>query len=71
MKQKVVKVYFDEDLYARLKQHCDTLRVDVSTFLRMKAAEEVLKHSINRDVADYMKRKFDELIKLGMASLDN
>ena len=71
MKQKVVKVYFDEDLYSQLKKHCHALRIDISTFLRMKAAEEILKHSINKEVADYMKRRFDELVEVGLLSLDN
>lgn len=71
MREKVVRVYLDEELYNEFKEYCDRLRVDMSTFLRMKIAEELMKHRHNKELVEYMKVKFDRFIEQGLAEMTN
>lgn len=61
-KLRSVRVYMDEDFYNKLQELCDSLQIDISSFLRLRAAEYLRQQSVQQDLAEFIKRRFNEFV---------
>ncbi len=64
-KLRSVRVYMDEEFYNKLQELCDSLQIDISSFLRLRAAEYLRQQSVQQDLAEFIKRRFDEFVTKG------
>jgi len=62
-KLRSVRVYMDEDFYAKLQDLCNSLQIDISTFFRLRAAEYLHQQLVQKDLAEYIKRRFEDLVR--------
>ena len=61
MKKKVVTVTMTQEFYDKLRDLCEMLQIDVSSFLRLRAAEYLRQYELQRDFKQYLENKFDAL----------